>query len=272
MSEPRTLRAGVVQMRTIPDVAANLATAERLVERAAGIGAELVMLPEAFAFLGPDADKQAMLEAVPGNGPVFTKCQSLAVRHKIHLVAGFHERSDVPGKAYNTCIHLDPRGELVGAYRKIHLFDVALADGTKLNESDRTVPGADLVVTDTALGPLGLSICYDVRFPGLYQKLVDRGAVALAVPSAFTLSTGRDHWHVLLRARAIECQSYVLAAAQWGKHYGTRVSYGHALICDPWGCVVAECSDGEGVAVADLDPAIVARARTELPSLKHRRI
>jgi predicted amidohydrolase len=272
MTNSRTLRAGVVQMRTIPDVSSNLTTAERLVARAAAMGAELVMLPEAFAFLGADVDKQAMLESVPGNGPVFAACQAMAVKHRCHLVAGFHERSDVTGKAFNTCIHLDPSGQLLGAYRKIHLFDIDLADGTRLNESDRTVPGAELVVTPTALGPLGLSICYDVRFPGLYQKLVDRGAVAIAVPSAFTLSTGRDHWHVLLRARAIECQSYVLAAAQWGKHYGTRVSYGHALIADPWGCVVAECSDGEGVAVAELDPAIVTRARTELPSLKHRRL
>jgi predicted amidohydrolase len=236
------------------------------------MGAELVMLPEAFAFLGPDAEKQAMLESVPGNGPVYARCQALAVEFRCHLVAGFHERSDVAGKAYNTCIHIDPDGRLVGAYRKMHLFDIDLADGTRLNESDRTVPGTELVVTSTPFGPLGLSICYDVRFPGLYQKLVDQGAVALAVPSAFTLSTGRDHWHVLLRARAIECQSYVLAAAQWGRHYGTRVSYGHALIADPWGCIVAECSDGEGVAVADLDSALVDRARTELPSLKHRRL
>ncbi len=265
--------AAVVQMRSTPDVAANLDSAAQLIERAARRGAQCVLLPEAFAYIGPDAGKQAITESLPGDGPILRRCQALASEFAVHLVlGGFHERSDQPGRAYNTCVHLDPAGTIVNAYRKIHLFDVDLADGTRLNESDRTIPGVEIVVTPTPFGPLGLSICYDVRFPALYQQLVDKGALALTVPSAFTLSTGKDHWHVLLRARAIECQAYVLAPAQWGHHHGSRTSYGHALIADPWGCIIAECGEGDGLAIAELDVAVVADARTRLPSLQHRRV
>ncbi len=260
-------------MCSTPDVAANLAAVERLTTKAAQRGAECVLLPEAFAFIGPDAQKQEITEPLPSGGPILAFCQALASAHRVHLVlGGFHERSDEPGKTFNTCVHLDPDGAIVSMYRKIHLFDVDLPDGTRLNESDRTLPGTGTVVTPTPFGGLGLSVCYDVRFPALYQQLVDKGAVALTVPSAFTLSTGKDHWHVLLRARAIECQAYVLAPAQWGRHHGNRTSYGHALIADPWGCVIAECGDGDGVAVADLEQSAVANARTRLPSLEHRRI
>jgi predicted amidohydrolase len=267
------MRTAVVQMRSTPDVAANLESVARLLERAAARGAQCVLLPEAFAYIGPDAGKQAITEALPGDGPILMRCQALAREFAVHLVlGGFHERSAEPGRAYNTCVHLDPTGRIVNLYRKIHLFDVDLPDGTRLNESDRTLPGADVVVTPTPFGPLGLSICYDVRFPVLYQQLVDKGAVALTVPSAFTLSTGKDHWHVLLRARAIECQAYVLAPAQWGHHHGNRTSYGHALIADPWGCVIAECGEGDGLAIADLEGDVVDSARRRLPSLQHRRL
>jgi deaminated glutathione amidase len=267
------MRTAAVQMRTTPDVASNLAAAERLLETAAERGVVCAMLPEAFAYLGPDAGKQAIAETLPDGGPILARCRELARRFDLHLIlGGFHERSSETGRTYNTCVHLSPAGEIVSMYRKIHLFDVDLADGTRLNESDRTLAGDEVVVTPTPLGPLGLSICYDVRFPALYQRLVDAGAVALTVPSAFTLSTGKDHWHVLLRARAIECQAYVLAPAQWGHHYGSRVSYGHALIVDPWGCVIAECGDGDGLAIAELDAAVVADVRSRLPSLQHRRL
>jgi len=265
------MRAAVIQMRSTPDVDANLAAAERLAERARERGADCILLPEAFAFIGPDAGKRAMLEPLPEGGPVLERCRKLARGTRAHLIlGGFHERAG-DGRAFNTSVHLDPSGEIVALYRKIHLFDVDLADGTRLNESDGTAPGDRAVVTDTPFGALGLTICYDMRFPALYQALVDKGAVALSVPSAFTLSTGKDHWHVLLRARAIECQAYVLAPAQWGNHWKARVSYGHALIVDPWGCVVAECSDGDGIAVADLEIEKVHGARRQLPSLCHRR-
>jgi predicted amidohydrolase len=265
------MRTAIVQMRSTPDVDANLAATERLVRRAASLGAEFALLPEAFAFIGPEAQKRELLEPLPTGGPILDRCRTLARETQIPiLLGGFHERAS-DGRAHNTAVHLQANGEIVALYRKIHLFDVDLADGTRLAESDGTAAGNDAVVTSTAFGNLGLSICYDVRFPLLYQALVERGAIALAVPSAFTASTGKDHWHVLLRARAIECQAYVLAPAQWGHHWKARTSYGHSLIADPWGCVIAECSDGEGVAVAELDLAKVQEARRGLPSLQHKR-
>ncbi len=261
----------VVQMRTTPDVSANLAAAEHWVKRAADRGAAFVGLPEAFAFIGPDVEKRAILEPLPDGGPILDRCIRLAQDAGVHLLlGGFHEQAS-DGRAHNTAVHLTPHGEIAALYRKIHLFDVDLADGTRLAESASTAPGDAAVVTEIPFGLLGLSVCYDVRFPALYQALVERGAIALAVPSAFTASTGKDHWHVLLRARAIECQAYVIAPAQWGPHWKTRVSFGHSLIVDPWGCVIAECSDGEGLAMADLDPAKVREARRALPSLEHKR-
>lgn len=275
----------VAQMRTTPQVADNLDAVQRLTARAAARGVATVLFPEAFAYLGPDAGKQEILEALPelattqrragdsafSAGPILTACQNIAKAHGVHLIlGGFHERSAQAGKSYNTCLHIAADGSVLARYRKIHLFDVALADGTVLSESARTLPGSDIVVAQLPFGALGLSVCYDVRFPRLYEKLVDAGAIALTVPSAFTAVTGKDHWHVLLRARAIECQSYVLAPAQFGHHHGARNSYGHALIVDPWGCVVAECGDGEGLAFAEIDLERVARVRRELPSLQHR--
>ncbi len=153
----------------------------------------------------------------------------------------------------------------------MHLFDVELADGTSLQESKRTLAGSEAVVTQTPLGTLGLTICYDVRFPYLYQKLVDMGATALTVPSAFTATTGAAHWHALLRARAIESQCYVFAPAQYGNHHGRRHSYGHSLVADPWGEIIAEAGDEEAVLLAQIDPDRVHKVRTELPSLQHRR-
>jgi predicted amidohydrolase len=266
-------RVGVVQITSTADVEANLAAVERTVRRAAGDGAKLVVVPECFAYLGPEEGKLAVAEPLPSGGPVLDRCRALARETAVDLVlGGFWERSLEPGKVKNACVHLRAGGEVAAVYRKIHLFDVDLPDGTRLKESDTVDPGDELVVTDTPFGALGLSVCYDLRFPELYRKLVDRGAIALAIPAAFTLTTGKDHWHVLLRARAIEQQCYVLAAAQFGRHFGSRVSYGHALISDPWGTVLAECGDGEGVAVATIDPEVVERIRGSLPSLAHRRM
>ncbi len=172
----------------------------------------------------------------------------------------------------NACLHLASDGSILAIYRKIHLFDIALSDGTVIKESETIHAGSRPVVTQTRFGTLGLSICYDIRFPELYRRLVDMGAIAMAVPAAFTQTTGSAHWHVLLRARAIESQSYVIAAAQVGHHFGTRYTYGHALICDPWGKVLSECDNAEGFAIAEIDPERVNRIRAELPSLQHRRI
>lgn len=273
MSEPRPTRVGVIQITSTPDVEANLAAVERTVTQGAAQGAELVVVPECFSFLGPEDGKLALAETLPEGGPILDRMRALARSRSVALVLGGHwERASVPGKVRNTAVHLDAHGEVKAVYRKIHLFDVDLADGTRLCESDTVEAGTDTVVTDTSFGPLGLSICYDLRFPELYRKLVEKGAVALAVPAAFTATTGKDHWHVLLRARAIEEQCYVLAAAQTGHHFGKRHSYGHALVVDPWGTVLAQCGEGEGVAVATIEPALVARYRRELPSVANRRL
>ena len=270
MSEPRAL-AGVVQMTSNADVDANMATAHRLVGEAASRGARVVVVPECFAYLGPEAGKLDIAESLGEGGPILDRCRAAAQSAGTDVVwGGFWEKAPSAGKVRNACIYMRADGSIASVYRKIHLFDVDLPDGTKLLESETVEPGGDPVVAAAPFGTLGLSVCYDLRFPELYRRLVDAGAVALAVPAAFTLTTGKDHWHVLLRARAIEQQCYVLAAAQTGHHYGRRRSYGHALIADPWGTVLAECGEGEGVAVAEVDPSYVRRVRTSLPSLSHR--
>lgn len=275
MSTSEKTRVGVVQITSTDDVDRNLDAVERTVRDAASQGARLVVVPECFAFLGPEDGKLRIAESLePASvGPIRARTSALARELGVELVlGGYWERGTDPAKVRNTCLHLDASGELRAAYRKIHLFDVDLADGTRLCESDTVEAGTTPVVTETCFGTLGLSICYDLRFPELYRALVDAGAIALAIPAAFTLTTGKDHWHVLMRARAIEQQCYVLAAAQTGHHYGRRHSYGHALIVDPWGTVLAECGEGEGCAVATIDPAVVAKYRRELPSVANRRL
>lgn len=273
-------QVGVVQMTSTGDVEANCASAERMIRRGADEGAKLVVVPECFAYLGPEAGKLAIAETITHEspGPILGRFLSLASELDVELVlGGFWEVSPRTSDAEashvrNACIHVTAEGKVASVYRKIHLFDVDLPDGTKLLESETVEPGVEPIVADTRIGKLGLSVCYDLRFPALYRRLVDAGATSLAIPAAFTLTTGKDHWHVLLRARAIENQCYVLAAAQFGHHYGKRVSYGHALIADPWGTVLAECGDGENVAVATVDADVVARVRRAIPCLTHRRL
>ena len=273
MSESGRATVGVVQMTSTADVDANMATVHRLVGEAAGRGAGLVLVPECFSYLGPEKGKPAIAESLDQGGPILDQCRAAARDAGADVVyGGFWEKSDERGKVRNACVYMRSDGSIAEVYRKIHLFDVDLPDGTKLLESETVQAGSEPVVADAPFGKLGLSVCYDLRFPELYRQLVDQGAIALAVPAAFTLTTGKDHWHVLLRARAIEQQCYVLAAAQTGHHYGKRRSYGHALIADPWGVVLAEHGEGEGVAVADVDPSYVAQVRRSVPSLAHRRL
>ena len=276
----RKVRAGVIQITSNDDTEANLAAVGRQCRAAAEEGAELIVVPECFAHLGTATSKLPLAESLEEPGPILRYCQELAKETGAQLIlGGFWERSPEAGKVRNSCVQVHADGTLGAVYRKIHLFDVDLADGTRLLESD-TVEAGDpdqAIVADTPFGGLGLSVCYDLRFPELYRRLVDGGAVALAIPAAFTMTTGKDHWHVLQRARAIEQQSYVLAAAQTGRHRrvdgtGDRQSYGHALIVDPWGTVLAQCGEGEGHAVATIDPEVVARVRRQLPSLAHRRV
>jgi predicted amidohydrolase len=262
--------AAVVQLTSGADVQRNLARATELIAEGARRGATLAVLPENFAFMGEhERDKFAIAESVDGDGPILRAMREAARASRCALVlGGFPERVD-DTHVFNACLYLDAAGTLQAVYRKIHLFDVAIPDGAVYRESSTVKPGTDLVV---APGALGLSVCYDVRFPELYRALAQKGARVLAVPAAFTLHTGRDHWHVLLRARAVENLCYVLAAAQYGRHNAKRVTYGHSLIVDPWGAVLAEVGDHEGVAVAELDFDYQDKLRRELPSLNHRRL
>lgn len=264
---------GVVQMTSGGELAANLDKAAALVAEAARRGAKLIVLPENFAFLGEDEHaKFAVAEAVPGDGPILTAMRRAARAHEVELVLGGMPEAISATHVHNTSVYLDAGGEIRGVYRKIHLFDVAIPDGATYRESASVAPGAEVVVVERPWGGVGLSICYDLRFPELYRGLVGQGARILTVPAAFTLHTGRDHWHPLLAARAIENLAFVLAAAQFGRHNAKRVTYGHACIIDPWGQVLAEVGDHEGVAVAELDLEYQDRLRRELPALEHRRI
>ncbi|MEM9622651.1 MAG: carbon-nitrogen hydrolase family protein [Pseudomonadota bacterium] len=268
----RKTTVAVVQHCAGTDVAANLQTLSRLSREAAEAGADIITWAEAFAYLGSHRDKQAILEPLPDGGPILAHCQALAQELGCELLlGGFHE--SVPGqpeRCYNTSVYLDHNGNVSATYRKIHLFDVNISDGPQLMESRHTEAGTQAVIADTCFGPLGLTVCYDLRFPMLYQTLADKGALAVSVPSAFTATTGAMHWHTLLRARAIESQCYVIAPAQHGQHSKHRASYGHSLIVDPWGEIVAEWPEGDGFACALLDPQAVIKVREELPSLANR--
>jgi len=269
--------SAVVQMTSGGDVQANLRRAAELIAEAASRGAKLAVLPENFALLADhEAAKLSVAEPVaPGgpHGPIVSAMRAVAQKHGIALVlGGMPEKSPRDTHVHNTAVYLDAAGEVRGVYRKIHLFDVAIPDGATYRESGSVEPGGAPVAVETPWGGLGLSVCYDVRFPELYRALAHKGVRMIVVPAAFTLHTGRDHWHVLLRARAIENLAYVLAAAQYGRHNAKRVTYGHSLIVDPWGQVLAEVGDHEGVAVAELDFDYQDRLRRELPSLDHRKL
>lgn len=265
-------KVAVVQHCATADVAANLTRLAELTGEAASRGAQIVCWAEAFAYLGAHAGKKEILEPLPAGGPILEQCQLLAQTHGIELLlGGFHEAMpNDDERCFNTSVFLDAHGAVKATYRKIHLFDVDIPNGPQLRESKQTAGGSEVVLVDSRCGMLGLSICYDVRFPPLYQALVDRGAVAITIPSAFTATTGAAHWHVLLRARAIENQCYVIAPAQHGQHSKHRASYGHSMIINPWGEVIAEIDTGDGFAIANIDASEVARVRQELPSLANR--
>ena len=268
------LRVAAVQMRSTEDLGANLTTCGALTAQAAADGAQLVVLPECFSFLGKgEGDKLAIAENLDlRTGPVMTMLREVATKHGVWMIGGGTPEI-VPGdplRTFNTAVVVDPGGNLVARYRKIHLFDVDIPGGATLKESDSTAPGEDLISLDIGGAPVGLSICYDLRFPELYRKLVkDMGSQVLLVPAAFTAHTGAAHWELLLRARAVEEQAWVVAPAQWGRHNAKRESFGHTLIADPWGTIVGERTDGDGVVIATLDGETVAKRRTQMPALKH---
>lgn len=260
-----------VQMTSGPDKARNVETATRLVKQAAALGARLVGLPENFSWMGPESERAQAAE--PLEGPTLARMAQLARELRLTLLAGSILEAGAPqGRCHNTSVLFGPEGQRLATYRKIHLFDVQVGDGQRYRESEGVAPGTQVVAAPTELGVLGLSVCYDLRFPELYRRLSAQGATLLAVPSAFTLMTGKDHWEVLLRARAIENQAYVLAPAQGGRHPDGRQTWGHALVVDPWGLVTARASEGEGLALAAVDPELQARVRRNLPCLQHRRL
>ena len=263
------MRAAVVQLNSNGEKDRNLATAERLVRAAAADGAELVVLPEKWNLLAEGEELLAGAESL--DGPSLSAARSWARELGVHLLAGSVCETGQAGRAFNTSVLIGPEGgEDLGVYRKIHMFDVDVG-GVSYRESEHEEPGEEIVLATVGDLSVGLSVCYDLRFPELYRILALRGARAITVPSAFTAVTGRDHWEVLLRARAIEDQVFVLAPNQVGEAPPHFSSYGRSAIVDPWGVVLATAADGEGFAAADLDLGAQERVRERLPSLANRR-
>jgi predicted amidohydrolase len=263
------MRVAAIQLNSSDEVDRNLEGAEQLVRSAAAAGAELVVLPEKWSALAPGAVLRELAE--PLDGPIVTACREWAGELGVSLVAGsFSER--VPGRERlaNTSVLIDAAGEIAAVYRKIHMFDVDVG-GVAYRESEHEQAGEEIVSAKAGPLDVGLTICYDLRFPELYRILALRGATAVTVPSAFTTATGRDHWQILVRARAIENQLFVIAANQTGRAAPQFDSWGHSMIVDPWGRVLAAIDEGEGHVVADLDLEDLAAIRERLPSLASRR-
>jgi predicted amidohydrolase len=264
-----TIRAAAIQLNSTADKARNLAVAEELVGSAAAAGAELVVLPEKWNLLGGSTELVAGAESIE-SGPTIAAARGWARDHGIHLIAGsITERAEGVERLFNTSCAIDAEGAIVAVYRKIHMFDVDVG-GISYRESDNEQPGEEIVGASLAGSEVGLTICYDLRFPELYRILAVRGARVIAVPSAFTLATGRDHWEVLLRARAIENQAFVVAPNQYGEAPPHYSSYGRSMIVDPWGLVLARAADEECVIHAELDLSRQDEIRSTLPSLANR--
>jgi len=269
VTDDRVLRAAAVQLTTTADRERNIQAAAGLVARAVASGAKLVVLPEKWHHIDDPARMTAAAE--PLDGPSLEAARGWARRHRIALVAGsVVERVDGDRRSYNTSVLIQPDGSTSDPYRKLHLFDVDVG-GVSYRESDGALPGREIVTAEALGRTVGLSVCYDLRFPELYRRLALAGAEILSVPSAFTAYTGRDHWEPLLRARAIENQAFVIAANQVGLHANGTISYGRSMIVDPWGLVLAQAPDEETVIVADLDFDRLDRVRATLPALRHRR-
>ncbi|XP_066284827.1 deaminated glutathione amidase-like isoform X1 [Branchiostoma lanceolatum] len=269
----RTL-IGVCQMTSRSDKEDNFEVYSELIERATTRGAKLVFLPEGFDYLGGGIP-QTLSMAETLDGQLMTRISALAKKHDVWLsLGGFHEKGSESdsSRVYNTHVMMNDQGAIVATYRKTHLFHVDIPGQVRLKETDWTIPGGEIVApVPTPAGKVGLAICYDLRFPELCISLAQMGADILTFPSAFTQTTGMAHWEVLLRARAIENQCYVVAAAQTGAHSEKRRSYGHAMVVDPWGCVVACCHEGTDVCVAEVDLDYLHKVRREMPVWEHRR-
>ena len=264
----REITAAAIQMSSTPEQSENFETAERLIREAASAGAELVALPELWSCHGLEEAYRDNAESVPG--PTTDFLGGLARELGVYVLGGsILEGEPGAGRIFNASTFFDPAGALVAVYRKIHLFDVKAPDREYV-ESRLIAPGRELVTAKAGVATLGLSVCYDLRFPELYRLLALRGAEVLAVPSAFTHATGKDHWELLLRARAVENQAFVVAPAQWGQKADGRWTYGRSMIVDPWGVVLGTCPDRDGYALAALDLDYLDRLRAEFPALANR--
>jgi predicted amidohydrolase len=264
-------KAAMIQMRSGLTPAANIDAAVKLIGEARSAGADYVQTPEMTNILAANGQQLFSAIADEDSDTSLATFRELARKLGIYVHVGSMAIKISPDRAANRAFVIDPQGEIVARYDKIHMFDVDLANGESYRESSRYRPGESAVVADLPWGRLGVTICYDLRFPALYRALAEAGAGMLAIPAAFTKQTGEAHWHVLMRARAIENGSFVLAAAQGGAHEHGRSTYGHSLIVDPWGRVLAEGGTEPGVIIAEIDPAEIAVARAKIPSLQHGR-
>src|SRR5215212_11474756 len=268
--EDAGLNVAIVQMNSRDDKRENIATALELIDQAAATGARLVALPEVWPYLGPEDVVRDQAETIPG--PITEVLAQRARRHGIYIHGGsiYESRPGDPGM-YNTTFVLDPMGEIIARYSKIHMYDVVLDGVAEYQESATVTPGDEIAITEIDGIAVGLTICYDLRFPELFRILALRGAQAIMLPAAFTLMTGKDHWEPLIRARAIENELYMIAPAQWGTHPPGKWCYGRSMVVDPWGTVVTTASDGVGIATAIVEPSRVAAVRRQIPSLANRR-
>lgn len=270
------MRVAAIQMNGGDDVAANLKLTEQLLREAASDGCKLAVLPENFPLMPARGRDKAAIAEEPGDGPIQDRLSRLSAELGLWIVAGsmplVSPEIDAE-RVYGACPVYNADGAQAAIYRKIHLFDVDLVDKQESYRESRSMyPGDEVTTVDTPFGRIGLTICYDVRFPELYRSLVDAGAIIFTVPAAFTATTGEAHWHTLLRARAIENLAYVIAPGQCGTHPDGRATYGHSIIIDPWGRVLAEAKDGNGFVAADIDPSLPKKLREEFPALSNRRL
>ena len=268
------MRAAAIQMNSGADLDRNLQLAARLLSDAAADGCSLAVLPENFALMPTRGREKALHAEQPGAGPIQDFLSESAAKYGLWIIGGSMPlESPEPERVYGACVVVDDRGNQRAIYRKIHLFDVDLPDSEEsYRESHSMFAGDDPITVDTPAGRVGLTICYDVRFPELYRTLVDDGATLFTVPAAFTAVTGAAHWQTLLRARAIENLAYVIAPGQFGTHPDNRETYGHSMIVDPWGRILAEQPAGNGAVVADIDPGAPNKLRERFPALANRRL
>lgn len=264
----RKYMIGVIQMDTRDNYEENMEAACRFIDEAAAKGAKLVAFPEVFNYIGNDPRDP---EEIPG-GPTIRLMAKKAKEHHIWIHCGSISEVNPDGeKKYNTTVLLNPEGEEVARYRKLHAFDITLADGTETRESDRMQIGKDIVMLDTELGKLGFSICYDIRFPELYRYMAINGCQVIFAPANFQMQTGKDHWETIIRTRAIENTCYMVAPGQIGKKRGVSLSFGSSMVADPWGTVIARAKETAGVTMAEIDLDYLDKVRANIPCLKNRR-